>query len=88
MLFADEEIIRVYSAVGGYVPGDPGTDQGCVMADVLAYLKRHGMTDTNGKVHKVLGYAALGNPADETLLGQVLDVFGSRLRRLRRPAAT
>jgi hypothetical protein len=47
------------------------------MADVLAYLKATGMTDTSGKVHKIAGYAAFGNPADELLLGQVVDVFGS-----------
>lgn len=76
-LFADEEIIRAYSAVGGYVPGEPDTDQGCVMADVLAYLKHTGLTDAGGTVHKVAAYAALGNPADEDLLAQVLDVFGS-----------
>jgi hypothetical protein len=77
VLFSDEEIIRAYSAVGGYVPGDPGTDQGCVMADVLDYLKSTGLADTSGKAHKVAGFAALGNPADEDLLAQVLAVFGS-----------
>lgn len=77
VMFSDDEIVTAYSACGGYVLGDPGTDQGCVMADVLAYLKHTGMTDTSGKVHKVAGYAALGNPADENLVGQVLDVFGS-----------
>jgi hypothetical protein len=76
-LFADDEIVRVYSAVGGYVPGDPDSDQGCVMSDVLAYLKTAGMTDTAGKTHKVAGFASFGNPANEVLLGQVLDVFGS-----------
>lgn len=76
-LFYDDEIIRAYSACGGYVPGDPSTDQGCVMSDVLGYLKSTGMTDASGKVHKVAGYASFGNPADEVLLGQVLDVFGS-----------
>jgi hypothetical protein len=77
VLFSDDEIIRTYSAVGGYVPGEADTDQGCVMADVLAYLKNTGMTDTAGQVHKIAGYAAFGNPADELLLGQVVDVFGS-----------
>ena len=76
-LFDDEAIQAVYSRVGGYVPGDPGTDNGCEMADVLADARAAGMTDTAGKVHKVVGYAALGNPADEDLLGQVLDVFGT-----------
>jgi hypothetical protein len=76
-LFADSEIQAVYSRVGGYDPSDPSTDNGCVMADVLADQKANGITDTAGKLHKVLGYAAFGNPADATLLGQVLDVFGS-----------
>ncbi len=76
-LFSDAVITGTYSACGGYVPGNPATDQGCVMSTVLAYLKSAGMTDTAGKVHQVAGYAALGNPADEVLLGQLLDVFGS-----------
>jgi hypothetical protein len=76
-LFTDSAIIKAYSACGGYVPGEPDTDQGCVMADVLAWAKSTGMQDRNGKVRKVAGYAALGNPADEDLLGQVLDVFGT-----------
>lgn len=76
-LFSDTEIVNVYSAVGGYVSGDPDTDNGCVMSDVLAYLRSAGMTDTRGAVHKVAGYASFGNPANETLLGQVLDVFGA-----------
>jgi hypothetical protein len=76
-LFPDDAVQAVYSRVGGYVPGDPSTDQGCVMADVLADQRSHGITDTSGRLHKVAGYAALGNPADEGLLGQVLDVFGS-----------
>lgn len=76
-LFDDATIQEVYSRVGGYDPDDPSTDQGCVMSQVLADQKATGITDTAGKVHKVLGYAAFGNPADATLLGQVLDVFGS-----------
>src|ERR1700740_2903465 len=29
--------LAVYEAVGKYVPGDPSTDNGCVMSDILAY---------------------------------------------------
>lgn len=76
-LFADSVIQSVYSAVGGYIPGDEATDNGCVLMDVLAYLKATGMTDTTGKLHKVAGYARLGNAADLDLLGQVLDVTGT-----------
>jgi hypothetical protein len=77
VLFTDDVIQSVYSRVGGYVEGDPDTDQGCNMADVLADNKAIGITDTAGKVHKVLGFASFGNAADEDLLGQVLDVFGT-----------
>jgi hypothetical protein len=76
-LFDDAEIQAVYSRVSGYVPGDASTDTGCALADVLADQQVNGMADTAGYVHKVAGYAAFGNPADEDLLGQVLDVFGS-----------
>jgi hypothetical protein len=76
-LFTDGEITTVYSRVGGYVVGDPSTDNGCVMADVLADAKTNGITDSDGKVHKLVAYASFGNPADEDLLGQVLEVFGS-----------
>lgn len=76
-LFSDEEITTAYSAVSGYVPGDPSTDNGADMQTVLEYLKSTGMTDESGKTHKVAGYAAFGNPCDEVLLAQVLDVFGS-----------
>jgi hypothetical protein len=76
-LFADSEIQAVYSRVGGYVPGDEDTDNGCSMADVLADQRAGGMTDAGGHVHKVAGSAAFGNPADEELLGRVLDVFGT-----------
>ena len=76
-LFSDTAIQEAYSRVGGYVPGDSSTDQGCVMQDVLADQQANGLDDVSGKVHQVAGYAAFGNPADEVLLGQVLDVFGT-----------
>jgi hypothetical protein len=76
-LFTDDQIQSVYSRVGGYVPGDPSTDNGCVMQDVLADQQSNGITDQAGKLHQVAGFAAFGNPADEVLLGQVLDVFGT-----------
>lgn len=76
-LFADAEVLSTYSRVGGYVPGDPVTDNGCVMQDVLADQKATGMADQAGRVHRIAGFAAFGNPADEDLLAQVLDVFGT-----------
>jgi hypothetical protein len=76
-MFTDDMIRRVYSRVGGYVPGEPDTDNGCNMQDVLADQHVHGIADVHGRRHKVAGYAALGNPQDLDLLGQVLSVFGT-----------
>lgn len=39
----DALIETAYEAIGGYKPGDPTTDQGCVMLDVLRYWKKNGM---------------------------------------------
>lgn len=38
----DDEVIRVYSAVDGYVPGNPLTDRGVVMLDLLKWLVKPG----------------------------------------------
>lgn len=75
--FADNVILHAYSAVSGYIPGDQATDSGALCSDVLAYLQATGIPDTTGKVHKVAGYAKLGNAADLDLLGQVLNVTGT-----------
>lgn len=38
----DDEIEQLYAAVGGYVPGNPATDQGCYESDMVAHLARSG----------------------------------------------
>lgn len=38
----DAEVLALYEAVGGYVPGDPSTDQGCMENDMCAYLMATG----------------------------------------------
>lgn len=76
VLFDDSEVINVYSAISGFNPETGENDNGCQMQDVLAYLYSTGMTDLNGKTHKVIAYAALGNPSDILLLSEVLKTFG------------
>lgn len=39
----DPVILAGYEAVGGYVPGDPSTDEGCIEQDVLSYLMKTGL---------------------------------------------
>ena len=56
--------IQTYSAITGYVPGDPDTDNGTDFeSQLFPFWKKHGipMLDKNGKevLHKILGFAAL-----------------------------
>ena len=44
-VFADQQVIQQYSAIGGYVPGDPSTDQGCNESDAIDYWLSTGFPD-------------------------------------------
>jgi hypothetical protein len=39
----DDDVIAAYSAVGGYVAGEPETDRGCDMLSVLNYWRKFGI---------------------------------------------
>lgn len=49
------QIIADYSAIGGYVPGDESTDQGCNEETALNYWQTHGFADGT----KILGWLAV-----------------------------
>jgi hypothetical protein len=68
----DSDIIGLYSAVTGYVPGDESTDNGANPPDVLNYWMRTGVAG-----HKIDSWAALRNPKDVWLLKRCLNIFGS-----------
>ncbi len=48
----NEQILTAYEAVSGYKPGQPDTDQGAVMQDVLDYWRTTGIGG-----HKILAFA-------------------------------
>jgi hypothetical protein len=50
----DEEILIAYEDIGGYVPGDPSTDNGCNMLDALNYWRKTGIAG-----HKISVYAGI-----------------------------
>jgi hypothetical protein len=50
----DADILTAYEAVGGYVPGDPSTDQGAAMTDVFSYCQSTGIAG-----HKINGWVAV-----------------------------
>jgi hypothetical protein len=41
----NHQLIADYSAIGGYVPGDPSTDNGCDEVTALNYWTEHGFAD-------------------------------------------
>lgn len=59
VIFKPDAILKAYSACGGYVPGDPSTDNGCDEITVLNYLRNTGLEGPDGTVHKIAGYLAL-----------------------------
>jgi hypothetical protein len=75
-LFSDEAITQFYSLCGGYVPGNPSTDNGCVMSTVFADWTQTGITDTKGKLHTLQAYAQLADTS-ESFLNWGLKNFGS-----------
>jgi hypothetical protein len=65
---SDAEIETIYEKVGGYVPGNESTDNGCDELDALAYWQNTGIT-VAGQVHKIAGKLSIDatNPAEVRL---------------------
>lgn len=57
--FSDKSVLSDYSAVTGFNPKDPSTDQGTDMAKAAAYRRKTGVVDAAGQRHKVAAYLAI-----------------------------
>lgn len=80
-------ILRTYSKVGGYKPGDASTDNGCRMTDVLSAWKGDGLElFEDAPADKILGYVAL-NPLDLDELRWSICWFGAIYNGWNLPAA-
>ena len=66
----DQQITADYSAIGGYVPGDPSTDNGCDEQTALNYWTSTGFASGD----KLVGWLAV-DATDQTLLKQALYLF-------------
>lgn len=53
-IIPDADIISLYSAIGGYVPGNPATDQGCDEVTALNYWENNGAAG-----HKIAGWMSV-----------------------------
>jgi hypothetical protein len=78
--WSDDVCLEAYEAVGGYVPGDPATDNGCAMQDVLEYWRTEGIGGD-----KILAYGALSVPCYLPVRLQALYTFGAIYTGLRLP---
>lgn len=69
---SEPAIIRAYSDISGYVPGDPTTDNGTVLLDALNYWRKTGIAGG----HKIAGFVAL-NPKHVLELETAVWLFGN-----------
>lgn len=74
--FTDTSVLSDYTAVTGYNPADPSTDNGTDMQVAAKYRQDTGVLDANGKRHKVGAYLAIekGNKAQ---IMQAIYLFGA-----------
>lgn len=70
--------IKNYSAITGYDPQDPSTDQGTDMEAAAKYRRTHGLVDAAGNTHKIAAYLDLepGDPEQLWYAGVICDAFG------------
>jgi hypothetical protein len=62
-IYSNEQIVALYSAIGGYVPGQGNTDQGCDEVTALNYWENNGATAGGragpAEAHRIAGYLAV-----------------------------
>jgi len=69
----ESDIIAFYSAAGGYVPGDPSTDNGTDMLTALNIWRQQGIGTSR---HKIYAYMAV-DYTNTTEVMQAITLFGS-----------
>lgn len=72
--FTTQNALDAYSAITGFNPDDPNTDQGSNMRDVLKYRQHHGLTDADGRLHTIGAYVSI-QPKDFHALLDALYLF-------------
>lgn len=75
----EQGVIDFYSAVSGYRPGDPSTDVGVVLQDMLDYARKNGFCG-----HEVLAFAEvdMSNVAE---IRAAIDLFGGIITGINLP---
>jgi len=74
--FDDQSVLGDYSAVTGFDPNNPSTDQGTNVHDALDYRRKTGIADASGTRHQIGAYVAL-DPKNWDHLEQAAYIFGA-----------
>jgi hypothetical protein len=74
--FGPDQAIADFSAVTGYIPGKPETDQGTDVRQALQYRQATGLIDAKGARHKIGAFLAL-EPGNIDHLLEALYLFGA-----------
>lgn len=67
---SDADVVAAYSAITGYSPNDPSTDNGAVELDVLNYWRQTGIGG-----HKIAGFVKL-EPKNTSHIESAIALFG------------
>lgn len=81
VLVTDNNVESFYEAAGGYVPGNPSTDQGCVIQDALGVWRKTGIAG-----HRITAFAQL-DAWNYARLKTALYLFGSVMLGVNFPAS-
>lgn len=74
--FTDKSVLSDYSAVTGFNPNDPNSDQGTDMQVAASYRRKTGILDAQGIRHKVAAYIALSTSSRGQLKSAIY-LFGA-----------
>jgi len=59
LYLTSDQIISLYSAIGGYIPGDPNSDQGADVQTAMNYWMRHGLLPGQKYPHKIKAWMSV-----------------------------
>lgn len=76
-----QQVVSLYSAITGYIPGNESTDNGAAMTDVLNYWQTKGFVG-----NKILGWAQIDH-TNETDRQLAVDLFGATYVGVQLPAS-
>ncbi|MFC7753036.1 hypothetical protein [Tsukamurella soli] len=85
-LFTDYDAIALYSAITGYTPSNPNSDQGTDMLTAAKYLCSTGFKDATGRLHKAGAFLGL-QAEDPAELADGCYYFGTALIGVNLPSA-